>query len=103
MSEEYNVTLPKESLELIFLQMYQAMQLDYRQHLILTSEQQTEDAAAFLERQKKRFVIIVAIKETLAQEFPEGLAVRYTDVESIMLFARGLGNGERGGAETPTT
>ena len=98
---EFQLSCTKEELIQTFGQSYQAMVLDARQHMLLTAEQRVEDDEQFLLRQQPRFSMLVKITKVLKEELPDDLSRLYTEAEEIMLFARGLDNGE--GRQTNTT
>ena len=99
----YQLDFIIEELELLFGQSYQSMVLDARQHMLLTEEQQAADNDNFLSRQQPRFSILVKIVSVAKSELPDDLLELYKEAEEIMLFTRGLGNGERRDANTKTT
>lgn len=100
---EHQPGFTEEELIQVFGQSYQAMVLDARQHMLLTAEQQEEDNEQFLLRQQPRFSILVKITTTFKGTLPDDLLPLYKEAEEIMLFARGLDNGEDRQANTKVT
>jgi hypothetical protein len=102
MDKEYVLKLSWRELLFIFEQVSLAMELDYRQHILLTEEMQMQDAESFCKRQQFRFSLLLTVRNAFKEGFPEDLLLYCEEAEGIMLYVRGLENDGLGRAKEET-